>query len=471
MRRLLKSESGVALTLAIVTLSFLFLTGTTFVYYVVSNAGNAEYSVDNTRALHLAEAGDSYARSKLWQAQTDGTDLRTDSIVGSGTLTLDDGTVTYTGTFDDATDTWTLTGTGTYSNPTGAAAPIVRTVSSQVRVVDSIAFDPAWLYLFADNATTCTTLQNTLTIDADVYVRGDLCMANSALITADLVRVRGKLQIKNSASIGQLASPVQTVEVGGGCRYPWSGAYVSPCGAAQRVYRVNFSSTPPNIDKPPNLVDEWYVNAKPGPNSPTCTTGSFPGTFDTDTTLNRSNPQQNLFPASAYDCQVKSGGTVLGRIAYTPGTPGTFIIEGVVFFDGKVRFQADKEVVYQGRGSIYASDEIRIEQNVWICGVATCDGTWNPEENLLVFVGGATAADGVVIENDAVYQGSIYVVNDYVQNNEVVVWGPVIADELKIANDGQNYSVPYSTLAPGQPSSGDATGSTLENVDGSYTTD
>ena len=39
-------------------------------------------------------------------------------------LTLEGGTVTYCGTYDSGTQTWTLTGTGTYTNPTGGTTPI-----------------------------------------------------------------------------------------------------------------------------------------------------------------------------------------------------------------------------------------------------------------------------------------------------------------------------------------------------------
>ena len=56
-------------------------------------------------------------------------------------------------------------------------------------------------------------------------------------ITSDLVQVRGKVQIKDTASIGTVVGPGR----GGpgrpsGCRYPWGGSYVSPCGlVAARV--------------------------------------------------------------------------------------------------------------------------------------------------------------------------------------------------------------------------------------------
>jgi hypothetical protein len=468
MRQQFKDESGVALVMAVWILAFLMLAGSSLVFYAGSNAGHAELSTEDARAVNLAEAGENYARAVLYNA-ADPTDS---TAVGSGSLTLEGGTVNYSGTYDSATKIWTLTGTGTHTNPTGAATPVSRTVSSQVLVASSTGLDPAWGYLFADT-TSCTTLGNNLTIDAPIYVRGDLCMENSALITADLVQVRGSVQIKNSASIGTAATPVAQVKVAGGCRYPWSGSYVTPCSAAQMVYRTVFSSTVPDLTKPPVDLPSWYADAKPGPMSQTCTVGSFPGQFDNDTALNRSNPMQNLFPGTAYDCQVRSGGPggpLLGRIAYTPGSPGTFYIDGVVFFDGQLEFAGNNDVRYEGRGSIYASDVITIRNQTTFCGVAACDATWNPDANLLLLVSGATAPVGFTIENNSTWQGAIYVVNDFSQGNSVIVCGPVIAQELFISNNTDNCFVPFSTGVPGMPGNSAPT-LELVNVPDSYTTD
>jgi hypothetical protein len=469
MRRQLKDESGVALVMAVGILAVLMITGGSLIYYAGSNVQHAEHSVDDTRALALGEAGMNYARAVLWNAA----DPTSPSAVPSGTLSLEGGTVTYSGTYDSTTSTWTVTGTGMHTSPIAGGTPISRTVSSQVVVTGGSSWDPAWGYLFADTSG-CTNLKNSITIDAPIYVRGDLCMENSAVITSDLVQVRGTVQIKDTASIGTSVAPVQDVQVGGGCRYPWGGSYVSPCGTSQRVYKVNFSSTVPNIAKPSVNLSYWYTNAKPGPNAKVCTTGSFPGQFDNDTTLNRSNGTQYLFPSSSYDCQVKDGsGNVLGRIAYTPGNPGAFVVDGVVFFDGKIELQGNKTVVYSGRGTIYATDEIKFQNNISLCPVVACNqASWDPDVTMLGFVGGASSDSGVLIENYTTFHGSVYVVNDYFQKNNVVVCGPVIAQELFIENGSQNCYVPFGDLPPGAP--GAPTGPTavsLVNVPNSYTSD
>jgi hypothetical protein len=469
MRRQLRDESGVALSMAVVILAFLMAAGTTLVYYTSANSRHAEQSKENARALNLAEAGMNYARSILWAAA----DPSDPDAVQSGSLTLEGGTVTYSGTYDAATQIWTLTGTGTYTNPTaGSTHPVSRTASSQVIVSTMSTFDPAWGYLFADSTDLCTNLRNSIEVDAPVYVRGDLCMENSAVITGELVRVRGKVDIKDVASIGTVLDRVQDVEVGTGCSYPWNVAYLKPCGDLQRVYRVDFASPPPDIAKPTVDLNYWYSNAKPGPTQ-ACTSGSFPGQFDTNSTLDRSNGTQYLFSASSYDCTVTVDGNVVGRIAYTPGFPGTLTISGVIFFDGKLELPGNRDVVYSGRGVIYASDVIKIQNYVRLCGVADCSsGSWDPDTNLLVFVGGATADDGFIIENHTAFQGAIYVVNDYIQKNNVTMCGPVIAQELKIENGSQNCYVPFSSLPDGAPgSSSGASTLILTNVDDSFTTD
>lgn len=468
MRRILRDESGVALVMAVGILSVLMLAGGSVVYYAGANVRGAERSADDTRALALGEAGMNYARSILWNAA----DPTSPTAITSGTLTLEGGTVAYSGSYDSTTNTWTVTGTGTHASPIAGGAPITRTVTSQVAITAGSAWDPAWGYLFADTSA-CTNLKNSISIDAPVYARGDLCMENSATIVSELVQVRGKVQLKDSASIGTSSVPVTDVQVAGGCSYPWGGSYITPCGTSQRVYRTNFSSTVPNILKPSVNLSYWYTNAKPGPNAKVCTTGSFPGSFDNNTTLDRSNGTQYILTGAAYDCQIRDEtGALLGRIAWTPDSD-SLVVEGVIFFDGKLEIPGSRSVVYSGRGTIYATDEIKMQGNLSLCPVAGCDAAfWNPDTTILGFVGGASGDSGLLIENYTTFHGSIYVVNDYLQKNNVNVCGPVIAQELFIENGSTNCYVPFGNLPPGAP--GAPTGpasTTLSNVPNSYTSD
>ena len=127
--------------------------------------------------------------------------------------------------------------------------------------------------------------------------------------------------------------------------------------------------------------------------------------------------------------------------------------------------------MYTGRGTIYASDEVKMQNNLNLCAVAGCNSAdWNPDTTILGFVGGASADSGFLIENYTTFHGSIYVVNDYYQKNNVNVCGPVIAQELIIDNHSQNCYVPFSSLPPGAP--GAPTGPaaiSLQNVANSYT--
>jgi hypothetical protein len=148
------------------------------------------------------------------------------------------------------------------------------------------------------------------------------------------------------------------------------------------------------------------------------------------------------------------------------------IIEGVVFFDGKLELAGNRDVVYQGRGSIYATDEIKIHNYVTLCANVGCNAaTWDPDVTLLALVSGASVNDGFYIENNTTFHGAIYVVNDYNQKNDVNVCGPVVAQELKIENGSENCYVPFDTAAPGMPGSTGATVVTLTNVDDSFSTD
>ena len=303
-----------------------------------------------------------------------------------------------------------------------------------------------WNYVYADSLATCTTLANSVNINVPMYVRGNLCLENSASYTGDALRVGGTVQLQNSATIGYSGDKVPEVHVGGGCRLGSSGPFTSPCGPSQRVYGDVVDASPGTLTKPPVDLAGWYQNSQPGPLHG-CTSGSFPGGFDNDTTLNRSRGVVNLVPSTAYDCTVTSGGQVVGRIAWNPSTKA-LTIAGTIFFDGDIEFSNSAEAFYSGRATIYTSGKITMRNSTKVCGAASCDTDWNATQNLLAFVAGSsTDAVGILLENSTTFQGAFYAVNDYSEGNSSKVWGPIIARQLFFQNSVENHYVPHRDAA------------------------
>ncbi len=444
----LAAQEGFALVLALGIMIALGAVGTTLTVYSTQNYHSTARSQADQTALALAEAGLNNAYSTLFSASNP-------SMAGAvpqQTVTLEGGTVTYYGTLNGTT--WTLTGVGRARNPTGAS-DVVRVVSGRARLgtaTRGTANNAVWNYVYADDVGTCTTLDNNVNVNTPLYVRGNLCLKNSARVTGYTLQVGGTVTLDNSSTIGTAGTPLPEAHIGGGCRLG-VGPLHSPCGPADRVFATVVDSQPAGLVKPPIDLAGWYQNAMPGPMH-NCTSGSFPGGFDNDTTMNRSLGTVDLTPSFAYDCQVRdASGNLLGQIAWTPGT-GTLIVSGTIFFDGNVSFANFVNVVYQGRGTIYASGTMKLGNHSTLCGVAGCGSNWDPSQNLLALVAGSsTDPVGFSIENNSTFQGAVYAVNDYEEENNATVWGPIIARQVHLENSTTNFYVPIGTLLPGMPSS------------------
>ncbi|MDQ2910324.1 MAG: hypothetical protein M3R39_04815 [Actinomycetota bacterium] len=449
--RRLGAQRGFVLPITIGASTVLAMVGTTAVAYSTSNLGAAHRSKAGQTSLALAEAGLNDAYATLHNASNP----TMAGAVPQQTVAMDGGTVTYYGTLNG--NTWTLTGVGRAKSPV-TGADVVRTLRGKASITSMAqggANNVVWNYVYADSLTTCTTLQNSVNVNVPFYIRGNLCLQNSAQVSGGTLQVGGTVTITNSATIGSAGSPITEAHIGGGCKLG-GGSLHNPCTSGDRVYASVLDNQPQGLTKPPIDLPGWYQNAMPGPLNP-CTTGSFPGGFDTDTTMNRSlSSSVNLTPSAPYDCRVTdAGGNILGRLAWTPGSPGTLIIAGTIFFDGNIVLQNSVHAVYQGRATIYAAGTITIQNSSLLCGVAGCDTGWNATQNLLAFVAGSsTDSTGFSITNSSTFQGAIYAVNDYAEQNGSVVWGPIVARQLFFQNSTQNHYVPLGTLLAGMPQSG-----------------
>jgi Tfp pilus assembly protein PilX len=445
-RRALGDERGIALPMALgVTMVLSALVAGIFTY-VTANQGSAKRAQADQRAYGLAETGLSYALSRLQNAA----DPTNANNVPSTTVSLTGGTTTYSGSLSGTT--WTLTSNGSVTNPSGpGAADVVRTVSMQAEITTSTEADMRpWDYLFVDQPSGCITLGNSVTLTISLYVRGNLCLENNSQVVGPAVDIIGNLYTNSpQASVGTLVNPIDEFSSSGACHY--TGVPL-PCGPATNVYADAVGTSPPTIQKPVADLDYWYSNAQLGPGS-NCNFGTFPGgtnAFDDDATLNVSRGEIDLTPSSAYDCQRRDGfGNIVAQLKWEPGSPGLLTIKGVIYFDGHLTWSNLNLIQYVGKAVIYGSGQVRIKNRADICGVSTCDGDWDPRENLIVFVAGSLISEsssttvGGDIGNHVNFQGALYIVNDFDMDNNTTVWGPIITRSTSINNSALINAPPF----------------------------
>ena len=442
-RRVLGDERGIALPFALGVTMVLSALAAGIFTYVTANQSSAKRATADQRAYGLAETGLSYALSRLQNAA----DPYSTTNVPSTTVSLTGGTTTYSGSLSGTT--WTLTSNGTVANPSGpGAANIVRTVSMQAQITTSTQTDMRpWDYLFVDQPAGCITLGNSVTLTISLYVRGNLCLENNSQASGPAVDIIGNLYTNSpQASVGTSGNPIDEFAASGGCYYTGTPL---PCGPSTNVYADAVGTSPPVIAKPTADLAYWYTNAQLGPQS-ACTTGSFPGGFDNDTTLNVSRGEIDLTPASAYNCQKVVGGQTVAQIAWQPGSPGLLTIKGVIYFDGHLTWSNLNLIQYVGKAVIYGSGQVRIKNRADICGVSTCDGDLGPagRTSLCSSAGSliaesSTTTIGGDIGNHVNFQGALYIVNDFDMDNNTTVWGPVITRSTTINNSALINAPPF----------------------------
>lgn len=460
----LVAEAGIALPFALVTLLTAGTLASSAIGFSTSNYGSAKRSNADAQALALAEAGLNYAYATLYNSPTP----TMPNAVPSRTITLSTGDATYYGTLTG--NSWKLVGIGTVRNPAvPGGEPVVRSVSGKATLGSArrgTANNAVWNYVYVDNPLTTTTLGNSVDVNIPLYVRGNLVMQNTAQVSGYALQVGGTLELRNEAHVGTGTAPIHEAHVGGGCRVGPVGAFVKPCGPTERVNATTSDSTPTDFSKPPVDFNGWYSNAKPGPRQ-NCTVGSFPGGFDNDAVPNESRAVVDLTPSTGYDCRVyDAAGALLGQLTWVPGAssaPGTLTIAGTIYFDGSVEFRQYNKAVYSGRATIYAAGDITFANQSMLCGDPECDADWDPQANLLAFVSG----DDVRVGQQSNFQGAIYAVGDYSEDNNSTFWGPIIADTISLSNSTTNHYVPIGTLMAGMPATYDDV-VTVTNEPGSW---
>jgi hypothetical protein len=428
------------------------ITGTTAVAYSTQNQTSSARSKADRSAQSLAEAGLARAFSTL---SNSGTPTMPNAVPDT-TLPMNGGTVRYYGVLSG--QTWTLVGVGKVPNP-GAPGEVVRTARGKASIGSAqqgTGNNAVWNYVYVDSTETCMPLDNSVIIDVPLYVRGDICMKNSAQIQGPILQVGGTVTLQSpSNQVGALGDQIPEIHIGGGCKLQ-NNALHNPCSAADHVYGATVDNQPDPFSKPTIELERWYNDAQPGPKHG-CTTATGPvPPFDNDGVLNKSLGDVQLLTEQPYDCQVRDAqGNLIGRLSWTGGAvvPGTLTISGdAIFFDGNLTFQNSAKAIYQGKSTLYASGKITFQNSNDLCGDPLCGEDWDPLQNLLVLVAGEEEADdGIDMVNSTRFQGGLYAVNDIRQRNSAIVWGPQIARQIYLMNSVENHYVPLGTILEGMP--------------------
>ena len=535
--RRLADERGQSLVLTLLVLFVLAIVLSSVILFTSSNQRNSSYQKAAQTANSLAEAGLNNAISVLANPnnspylETAATPSQQavlpDNKVNPATGTIpwpattklySGGTVQWWGTLDTTNEVWTVYGKATVKNPTGPTAlDIVKTVQANVQVnppvktnYDVGVWNTVWSP-FGPTPNTCdTTIGQGINISVKVYVGGNLCMGQNAVITRPTY-VGGYLFFQNKqGSIGTNASPITSAHVGGYCQVS-SGAQVFPCksepvggnnpntniwvsgaptnlggvasdfvgitapqicwsGAAAEVASGACTNTPPG---------GWYTFASPGPNhacntsstgSTPVSTGAYPA-FDTgDGLMNQSlNPTVfNLTPAASYSCY-----TSQGQLSWN-ATTRTLTVVGTVFFDGSITMttSGNQPMTYTGiahggacnqvadcQAVIYASGDISINSEKLCAKLNSqgndCDwstqpaqGGWDPNNKLLIFA--SNGPTGITVgPSQTSFQGGLYATNTVATGQSAVTEGPLVSGTKTVVL-GQQFggTFPAINIAP-----------------------
>jgi Tfp pilus assembly protein PilX len=522
-------ERAQSLVMALLVMTFLAVSLGTVIFFTAGNQRTSNLQKAQQVATSLAEAGVNNAVSVLANPANSNS---LETSWSMGTAVLPDGTashpaystrysggaptsgcvttapcVKWWGNLDTSLELWTLHSQATVPNPTGAAA-IVKTMSAQVQVhppnpnnlqlgVWNTIYSP-----FGPSSGCDTTVAQGVTMSVPLYVGGNLCLANSAIINAP-VWVGGFFYANNKqASIGTSGTPVTSklgtpgvtnpVHIGNYCQVQNGGTQVNPCvkepaNPSTNVFLTMSGAWNPRIAQAsmPDFVNVtapaicwngaqagcganvpaggWYTYASPGPlhNCDAATKTGTPPTFDTgDGIMNESVLGTfNLTPPTSYTCR-----TAQGELSWNAAAR-VLTVYGTVFIDGNVTASnsGSAPITYGGGswstctttlpcdGVIYVSGTVYITGEK-LCAKANaantdCDWTnWDPNKKILIFLAhdqgtqsGVSAGQGVVVgPSQTSFQGGLYA--DYQVNTGqgAATQGPLVSGTQTVVT-GQQF--------------------------------
>jgi hypothetical protein len=264
--------------------------------------------------------------------------------------------------------------------------------------------------------------------------------------------------------IGSLGTPVASFNAPE-CQSN-GGSWHHPCDSTDSVYANTVTDNLAIAFKPRINWSFWYTNAGLGPKKGCTETSGTPPAFDTNSSMDGSNPVKELTPETGdYTCRRRdAAGNIVGELSWNRTTRVLKVL-GPIFFDGGVDFQGSTSPVhYQGRGTIWATEQVRINEAVCAggTGMTNCRSamsSWDSNTNNLLLVAGGEMgwfSDSVIVNTDAAaFQGMLYGKYDCTFTNNVQISAPVLCSRIDI-NTGATSPVFNTFTMPTQQASGQA---------------
>ena len=280
MKRLFRQQDGIALIVALGTLTVLAIGGTTAAVYTTSNMRTVNRSAKDELSFSLSEAALNNAMAVLSNPTNNALDPdvlpATEALASSASY--EGGTAKWWGVLDRANAVWTVSALGLYNNPTGAGvAQVRRKLTAKVPVFPNNtqpSNNPVWSYIYARaTGSPCdVSLANNLSGSSQFYVVGNLCLKQNGDHAAALI-VHGNLDLENNADVGASTSMSTRVEtyVGSQCRYgggTWAARARETRTAARSSRRSNnvigVNGTAPVIAEPAADFADLVRERNPG---------------------------------------------------------------------------------------------------------------------------------------------------------------------------------------------------------------
>ncbi len=481
--RLLRDERGFSLVFTLLTLLVTTVTMTSAIQYTTSNSSSANRSEADQIAYALAEAGlangaavlSKPGNNALLQSTLPSSEPTTDP---NYVLQYEGGTVKFWGVLTGRQ--WIMHGLGIVTDPTGKTAPVRREATSTIKIQPTLKQtlnSNAWNYMFAKSTSLAcdVKLENSVAVDASMYILGDLCLYNtSSIVKAAAPDITGLVVGQHvwisspQATVGLSGAKIASAQIAGGCRYggvnPGTAGetWTSPCTTTEKVFADTVTNDPVIGTGPVADFAFWYANAKPGP-SQACAVGTTP-TFEAagSTTMSpAAGPYSvgpfNLTPTSNYTCRYydipPNQTDLLGELSWNAATK-VLTVRGVIFLDGSAYISNNSVNKYVGLGTLYLSGTFTIDGSSQLCGgiaAGNCDfAAWDPNSAMLGIIANGVDGSGYGFKlmNSARFQGSIYATNNVLAQSFTQFDGPMVANSFSLENSVQTHEFPSITSVP-----------------------